>query len=338
MTTIYDIAKRAGVSPTTVSKVLNGYPDVSLKTRGKVQRIMSELGYQPSAAARSLATNRSMTVGVFFQDHVNSGLRHPFLHDVLASFKDVVGGKGYDLLLFSDAERENFPSGFEARAKHRDVDGLLLVGVPRTDPGLVALARSRIPVVSIDLDLIGSRASYLMSDNLGGTRAAMSFLLNNGHRKIAFIGDRLGTKPGHDRMLGYQQSLQELDLPFRSEWMLDGDFTEVSGYEAMKKLLQVSELPTAVFCASDMMAIGAFRALQEVGKKPGQDISVMGFDDIELARYVTPSLTTVRQNKEEMGRLAAFELLELMAREDKPPTVITVDTEIVVRESVCSIS
>ncbi|WAH39122.1 LacI family DNA-binding transcriptional regulator [Alicyclobacillus dauci] len=334
MTTIYDIAKQAGVSPTTVSKVLNGYSDVSQKTREKVQKITTELGYQPSAIARSLVTRQSMTIGVFFQDHVNSGFRHPFLHDVIASFKDVVGEAGYDLLFFSNVLSGTSPMGFEARARHRDVDGLFLLGVPRTDEGLVALSKSMIPVVSVDLDLIGPRASYLCSDNIGGAHQAVEHFVQCGHRKIAFIGDRFGTKPGHDRMLGYQQALQKWSLPFRSDWVIQGDFTEPSGYEAMVKLLSVTELPTAVFCASDMMAIGAMHALSDRGLQVGEDISVIGFDDIQLAKYVTPGLTTIRQNTEEMGQCAAKQLLELMMHPDKVPSVMTVETELVVRGTV----
>ncbi|GEO28135.1 LacI family transcriptional regulator [Alicyclobacillus acidoterrestris] len=338
MTTIYDIAKRAGVSATTVSKVLNGYPDVSMKTREKVQRITDELGYRPNAVARSLVTRRSMTIGVFFQDHVNSGFRHPFLHDVIASFKDVVGATGYDLLFFSDLREDSATQGFVSRAKHRDVDGLFLLGVPRTNPGLGALSRSQIPVVSVDLDLFGPRASYLCSDNVGGARKAIQCLVENGHRKIAFIGDRFGTKPGHDRMLGYQLGIQEWALPYRSEWVISGDFTESSGYQAFQKLLGASELPTAIFCASDMMAIGAMKAIAEAGYRPGVDISIVGFDDISLARYVTPALTTIRQNTEEMGQRAAKELLELMNTSSKPPSVMTVETELIVRDSVCNLN
>lgn len=334
MTTIYDIAKRAGVSATTVSKVLNGYPDVSTKTREKVQRITGELGYRPNALARSLVTRRSMTIGVFFQDHVNSGFRHPILHDIIASFLDVVGQEGYDLLFFSNLLTGDMEKGFVTRAKSRDVDGLFLLGVPRTDPGLIQLSRSKIPVVSVDLDMMGPRASYLSSDNIGGTHKAIEYLVENGHRKIAFVGDRFGTKPGHDRMLGYQQSLQKWSLPFRSEWIIEGDFTEESGYDSMAKLLACEEMPTAVFFAGDMMAIGAMRALAEAGVVVGKDISLMGFDDVDLARYVTPGLTTIHQDREKMGNLAAVELLGLMNTPDKLPTVITVDTELVVRGSV----
>lgn len=338
MTTIYDIAKRAGVSPTTVSKVVNGYSDVSHRTRERVQSIMLELGYRPNAVARSLVTRRTMMIGVFFRDNLNNSFRHPLLHSVIASFQDVVGASGYDMMFFSNTQVESAPVGFEAKALNRGVDGLFLVGVPRTDPGLRELARSKIPVVSVDLDLYGSRASYLSSDNIEGSRLALRHLVDNGHRCIAYMGDRFETKPGHDRMLGYQLGLQELSLPYRADWVISGDFTEESGYLGARKLLDSSEMPTAVFCASDMMAIGAMRAFEEMGIRPGEDISLIGFDDVEYARYVRPRLTTIRQNSLEMGQRAATELLELIEETDKPPSIITVATELVVRESVKDIT
>lgn len=338
MPTIYDIAKRAGVSATTVSKVLNGYPDVSEKTRQKVKQITDELGYQPSSAARSLVTRRSMTIGVFLHAHTDSAFRNPFLHEVIASFSNAVGEFGYDLLFFSNSRTPSTPEGFEARARYRDVDGLFLLGVPRTNPDLPELANSETPVVSVDLDLFGARASYLCSDNVKGSHQAIAHLVENGHSKIAFIGDRLGTKPGHDRRLGYQQALLKWSLPYRAEWVVNGDFSESSGYEAGLRLTSCSELPTAVFCASDMMAIGAMKAFEEAGLKAGEDISFVGFDDIQLAAYVKPGLTTIRQNTDEMGRRAALELLELMSNSTKHPSVLSVETQLVVRDSVRSLN
>ncbi|MCL6633068.1 MAG: LacI family transcriptional regulator [Alicyclobacillus herbarius] len=336
MTTIYDIAKRAGVSAATVSKVLNGYRDVSLETRLKVRRITEELGYRPSAVARSLATKRTMCIGVFFEDYVNVGLRHPFFNDLISAFRDVVGRQGYDVLFFADRQLDEVLSGFEARARHREVDGVLVFGVPRMDPRLLELANSQIPCVFIDLDLVGSRASYLTSDNIGGAMAAVRYLVECGHREIAFFGDELASKPGQDRLIGYQQELRRRNLPFRPEWILKGDFMEESGYRAACRLLECAERPTALFCASDLMAIGAIRAFREHGLEVGKDISVIGFDDITLARYVTPGLTTIRQAREEMGRKAAEELLGLIGEPGKLPSIITVPTELVVRETVGS--
>jgi LacI family transcriptional regulator len=331
VTTIYDIAKQAGVSVTTVSKALNGYPDVSLKTRENVQRITKELGYHP--APKSIGSRRSMTIGMFFQDGIHQCFRNPFFNEVISSFKDAVSEAGYELLLFSNLRAHEWPQNFVTRAKHREVEGLFLLGVPRTERGLESLARSELPVVSIDLDLSGIRASYLCSDNVGGAHNAVQYLVEHGHRRIAFIGDQYGTKPGDDRLLGYRQALQEYALEYRQEWVIKGDFTEMSGYRGMAKLLAAKERPTAVFCASDMMAIGAMRVLSELGLRVPEDISMIGFDDIELARYVTPGLTTIRQNTEQMGKMAATELLGLMNTE-KPPSVLSVETCLVERQSV----
>jgi LacI family transcriptional regulator len=330
--TIYDIAKRAGVSPATVSKVLNGYPDVSEKTRKKIQKITDELQFQPNAAARGLTTKRSKLIGVFFQDHVNSGLRHPFFQNVLASFKDVVGNEGYDLLFF--ANQQNGPDSFEARAQQRDVDGVLLVGVPRSDPALASLAASRIPCMSIDLDLLGQRAGYLCSDNVGGAKSAVNYLIDTGHRDIGFLGGSIFTKPGHDRLLGYQQACQIHNLPMRREWVLEGDFTEACGFRAGLQLSELEHLPAAMFCAGDMMALGMISALREKGIEAGRDLSVIGFDDIELAHFVTPGLTTVRQKTNLMGAEAARALLCLIENPDMAPPVLTIETELVVRGTV----
>ncbi|GGI98322.1 LacI family transcriptional regulator [Alicyclobacillus cellulosilyticus] len=334
MATIYDIAKRAGVSPATVSRVLNSYPDVSPKTRAKVQRVIQDLDYQPSSLARGLATKRSMTIGAFVKEGPNDGLRHPLLSDVLATFQDVAGEKGYDILFFSLNEANPQPDKYEAIARYRHVDGLLVLGLPRTDPAVIALSTCGIPCISIDLDLIGPRAGYVMSDNVGGAMQAVEFLVRHGHRAIAFIGDQFATKPGHDRLIGFQRAIQAFHLPFRPEWVQEGDFTDASGYQAMQRLFELPDIPTAVFCASDLMAIGAMRAIQERGLNVGADISVIGFDDIRWASMVTPALTTIRQRKDELGRQAAYALLRMMEEPSALPPVITVPTELVVRDTV----
>lgn len=332
MTTIYDIAKRAGVSAATVSKALNGYADVSVRTREKVLQITGELGYVPNASARGLVTKRSMLVGVFLNDPTNGGLLHPFFQDVVASFKDVIGAKGYDLVFFAATHVTHMD--YVDRARERGVDGLLLFGIPISDPGLQELVASGIPCISIDLELLGSRAGYVISDNSSAAREVVRYLYSIGHRQIGYVGAYLPSRPGHDRMLGYNAELTRLGLQVRSEWVVEGDYGEQSGYVAMEKILAAPELPTAVFFSGDMMAIGGMMALRSHGLKPGVDMSVVGFDDINLARYVRPGLTTVRQKREEMGATAARELLSLIENPNQPPRVVTLETELVVRESV----
>ncbi|HEU5140271.1 MAG TPA: LacI family DNA-binding transcriptional regulator [Bacillales bacterium] len=302
-----------------------------------MKQITEELGYHPSANARGLATKKTKSIGVFFQDHLNTGFRHTFLQDILASFKDVVGSEGYDLVFFANNQPDNGLESFEARARQRNVDGVLLLGVPRTDPDLLDLAQSRIPCMSIDLDLLGPTAGYLTSDNIGGAIKAIDHLVEMGHRDIAYISEFLGTKPGHDRLIGYQTALQNHGIPIRSEWIESGNFTEESGHLATIKLLEKKERPTAIFCAGDMMAIGAMNALKEHRIKVGKDISIIGFDDISLLKYVTPRLTTIRQQKDIMGEKAADELLKLINNPNYFPSTFTIETELVVRETVSQI-
>jgi LacI family transcriptional regulator len=335
MVTIYDIAKKAGVSAATVSKVLNGYTDVSKNTVARVQKICEEMGYRPNSVARGLATKKSMTIGIFFTDHLNSGFRHPFLQDLLASFKEVVGRAGYDLIFFSDDRPENQLDSFVDRARHRNVDGVFLMGVPRTDPKLHDLAFSNIPCMAIDLDLIGPRAGYIASDNIGGAIKAVDHLVEMGHRKIAFISDVFSTKPGQDRMIGFRTAMQKYNIPIHAEWILDGDFTENGGYQSCRKLLEKDTLPTAIFCAGDMMALGAIRAINEKGLNVPEDISIIGFDDLALLRYVKPGLTTIKQNKELLGRSAGRELLMMMKDANYfPAAPELIETELIVRETV----
>lgn len=336
MTTIYDIAKQAGVSAATVSKVLNGYTDVSARTRAKVQSVADSLGYFPNATARGLVTKRSMLIGVFLQDPTNGGLLHPFFQDVIASFKDGVGEQGYDIIVF--ASSQGMEMDYTQRARQRGVDGVLLFGIPKADPHLAALKSSDIPCIAIDSDMLGRRVGYVISDNQKSAETMVDFLVGQGHQEIGYVSANPDTRPGHDRLLGFYNAMERYGLPVRSEWMMEGNFTEETGYAAMVSILQADKLPTAVFFSGDMMALGGMQALRDNGLEPGIDMSVCGFDDITLARYVSPSLTTIRQKRTEMGRSAARELLSLIDNPVQPSRVVTVSTELVIRDSVQPVS
>ncbi|HBR35666.1 MAG TPA: LacI family transcriptional regulator, partial [Firmicutes bacterium] len=172
MSTIKDIAQKAGVSVATVSKVLNNYSDVSQKTKDKVAQVIKENNFRPNAVARSLTTNKSYTIGVFFTDHFNTGLHHPFFHEVIFGMEKALGSHGYDLLYFADRKwGENF--SYREKCKNRQVDGVILIGVSRDDPNLSELLDSDLPVVFIDIDILGRRSSYVMSDNKKGAAEAV---------------------------------------------------------------------------------------------------------------------------------------------------------------------
>jgi LacI family transcriptional regulator len=324
------------VSVATVSRVFNGYPDVSDATRKRVFEIASELDYAPSAAARTLVTKRSRVIGIVLDTGVDHpDLQHPFFQEVLVALKRRLGAAGYDLLLYATDAHENDSerSSYLRRSRSHRVDGVILMGVDGHDPDVLTLARSRIPCVAVDVELLGRRAGYVMSDNVAGARSAVRHLAGLGHTRIGFVGGLPFTRPATDRLLGYRAELHELGVAYRDEYVLDGDFYAESGHRAMAALLDLPRPPTAVLAASDLMAAGAARAVQERGLRIPADVSIVGFDDIQLAGLMQPSLTTVRQDKAGLGAAAAEALQQMIDDPTTAPPVVTLPVQLVVRAS-----
>ncbi|HWT95285.1 MAG TPA: LacI family DNA-binding transcriptional regulator [Solirubrobacteraceae bacterium] len=336
-TTIKELARLGGVSVGTVSRALNGYADVSPETRERIQQLARELDYTPAAAARTLVTSTSHVVGVFLDTgEGHPDLQHPFFHEVLVGLKETLGRAGYDLLLFaSEAPRNGLGDhSYLNRATQHNVDAAVLMGLDPHDDEVRRLARSSVPSVGVDLELHGDRASYVTSENAGGSRLAVAHLAALGHRRIATIGGLLDTKPGLDRLRGYREGLAEAGLAFRDELVKNGDFYVESGLQGASELLDLpeDERPTAIVAASDLMAVGVLRAAAERGLKVPHDLSVVGFDDIMLAAHLHPGLTTVRQDKAGLGSAAGRAVLHALEH-DVPagPHVTTLDVELVVR-------
>jgi LacI family transcriptional regulator len=326
----------SGVSPATVSRVFNGYTDVSDLTRERVLAAARKLDYTPSAAARSLVRQRSQLIGVV----LNTGpehpdLQHPFFQDVLVSLKRAVGRAGYDLLLFAMEQpgTDDGPHSYAKRIRHQGVDGVVLMGVDARDPEVRKLVELAIPTVAIDVEVSGRRAGSIMSDNVHGARLAVRHLRSLGHTRIGTITGLTDTAPGADRLLGYQQELADLGLPFEVRYVLDGDFYAESGYAAMKVLLSLTEPPTAVFAAADLMAVGAIRAIEEAGLRVPEDVAIVGFDDVQIAPLVNPPLTTVRQDKAAIGAAAAGALVAMIDDPLEQPPALVLPVELVVRRS-----
>ena len=329
--TIRELARISGVSIGTVSRALNGYADVSPETRERVMRLARELDYTPAAAARSLKTQRSHVIGVFLETgEGHPDLQHPFFHEVLVGLKHSIGTAGYDLLLFASEHPGNGYGShtYLKRARHHDVEGAVLMGTDPEDPEVRRLVRSDLPTVGVDVELEGPATTFVMSDNTDGATKAVRHLHSLGHRRIATITGLLETKPGIDRLKGYRQALQATGLAYRDEYVAYGDFYVESGRRAMADLLSLDEPPTAVFAASDMMALGAIRAAGDAGLSVPADLSVIGFDDIQLADHMNPPLTTVRQDKGGLGTAAGTALMRLIEGEHdavQPSTVIPVE-------------
>jgi LacI family transcriptional regulator len=334
--TIRELARLSGVSVATVSRVLNGYVDVSEATRERVLKLAREIDYTPSAAARTLVMQRSQVIGVILETgEGHPDLQHPFFQEVLVGLKHRIGASGYDLLLFATEIPGN---GFAdhsilRRARHHRVDGVVVMGVDSQNADIQKLARSPIPCVAVDLDLVGRRTGYVISDNLGGARLAVRHLHELGHHRIAIVTGMLSTRPGSDRLLGYRAELEALGLPYRDDYVREGDFYYESGYRATQELLDLETPPTAVFAAGDLMAAGCVRAAEERGVQIPGDVALVGFDDIQLAGMMQPALTTVRQDKMGLGATAADALLQMIEQTDAVPPIATLPVELVVRES-----
>ncbi|KGX88096.1 LacI family transcription regulator [Pontibacillus halophilus JSM 076056 = DSM 19796] len=335
MVTIYDIAKKTGYSVTTVSKVLNNYKHVSHKTRKAILDAVEEMGYLPNSHARTLTTKKSWTIGVIFIESLGVGMRHPFFSAVIESFRKDVEVLGYDLL-FASRMINNQQMSYLEQFKYRGVDGVVIVSSLFDDPQVEELLESSIPTVVIDLNV--REAAVVHSDNFKGSYEATEYLYSLGHRRIAHIAGHATTFAGQERRNGFYTSLTSLGLEVPDSYVVDGEFfSKEGGYKAMNQLLQLSEPPTAVYAAGDMLAIGAMEAVKEAGLSVPDDLSIIGFDDIELSQYVMPPLTTVRQDTTMIGQEAATLLLHQINTGEEVTDSIVIPVTLVKRGSVKSL-
>ena len=331
MTTIKDIAKMANVSVTTVSKVINNYSDISPETKRKVLKIIENNNYRPNANARSLSMNKTYSIGIFFKDHQNSGLSHPFFRNVIYGMEKQFSEYGYDMILFTSKWDDRFK--YVEKCEHRNVDGAILMGMPKSADDLDSLLKSNIPSVFVDLDVVGKNSTYVMSDNIQGAKDAVNYLVNIGHQKIGMITGEKMTKPAQDRLKGYKAAMNDNNLNYNNNWIIEGEFSEDGGYKSMKKLLSLDNKPTAIFCQGDNIAFGAIKAINESNYKVPDDFSIIGFDDIEISSYIEPKLTTIRQDKYKMGKTSAELLINMINKPDNIYKEIILPTELIVRDS-----
>ncbi len=330
--TIKDIAKMAGVSPATVSKIINNYSGISEKTKKKVMDIIGETGYQPTFSAKALATKKSNLIGLIYAGKVNVDFTHPFFNEVVTSFKKTIGKLGYDIIMFSNERFYQDNGSYLARCRHFHVDGCLIIAGEEIEDAIYELDETDIPCIGIDLKLHGPMSSYVMTDNITLSSKVVQHLYLHAIRDIGYIGGKQDSAIAIYREQGYLQAMNSLGLEINKDWVQYGDFHEESGYEAMKRILQSKTYPEAIFAASDMMAFGAIRAIKESGMRVPQDIRVIGCDDIDACRYSAPQLTTIKQDKDRLGRLAANMLNDLINGKSQLSPVF-IDSELIIRES-----
>jgi len=329
-----DVARLAGVSRTTVSFVLNNTPNVQIpeETRQRVLMAAQQLGYYPNAAARSLASQHSNNIGVLLCQSADRLFADIFLMEVLSGIHQVIRPQGYHILVEA-VEDVTAPDAYIGLVRSRHIDGLMVSGPRADDTQLPHIHAEGFPVVLLGR-LPNSDLYQVDIDNVSGARAAMDHLLALGHRRIAFISNGpLVYTASRDRLRGYVAALTAAGLPHDESLVRYGHFSRASGYAAMESLLKLSERPTAVFVASDVVAFGALTALRDAGIRVPDEIAVIGFDDVPLADQVTPPLTSLHLPAREQGRVAAEILLKLMAGEKITNHLTLLDTRLVVRES-----
>lgn len=323
-----EVAERAGVSVTTVSHVVNQTRPVSPELTNRVQAAMQELGYQPNRLARSLRLGKTLTIGMIIPDGVN-----PFFAEVARGIEDTGFEHGYSVILCNsdgDLEKElHYTKVLNAKR----VDGIIFVAVGVSHEHIQMLQARKLPVVVVDREIPGVNVSTVITDNQKGGWLATNHLIELGHRRIACIAGPNNLTPSAARVTGYQQALKAHNIELNETLILRGDFQYQSGYRLMKQLLENKTVPTAVFACNDLMATGALCAAVEMGFRVPEDISIVGFDDIDLASYTTPPLTTIRQPKYEMGVFAVGLLLDQIKDTNPKPERHILDTELVTRKS-----
>jgi LacI family transcriptional regulator len=299
-TTISDVARRAGVSPATVSRYLKGAP---VKAEDRVREAIAALDFRPSVVARSLQSGTTKTIGLVIPDVTN-----PFFAAVVKGAESVARQAGYTTSLFNTDESIARESELVEDLAER-VDGLILAPVSEVDP-VPERARSRgVPIVFLDRDVPGSAFDAVLVDNEGGGRLAAQHLLEHGHERVGIISGPLDSTPGRGRFEGFREALGEAGYELLAECVQEADFRREGGYQAMLRLMGLAVSPTAVFVANNMMTIGALQAVRELGIDVPDALSIVGFDDLDLADLLAPPLTVVDRPMEQQGVLAMRLLL-----------------------------
>lgn len=328
MVTIHDVAERAGVSATTVSHVINQTRRVSADLRDRVLLAMDELGYQPNALARSLRRKQTFTIGLVIPDNAN-----PFFAEMARGIEDEAYALGYSVILCnSDGNLVREAHALELLLK-RQVDGIILAPAGESASTVNMLNQRGTALVVIDRELPGIAADCILADHEAGARAAVEHLLALGHKRIGCISGPAEVASSLARVEGYRAALRSAGLRADPALVVAGNFSDGSGHGGAQQLLGMAEPPTAIFACNDLMAIGAIAAVVEMGLLVPDDISVVGYDDIHLAAFVNPPLTSVAQPKYDLGKSATALLVARLGDRSLPPRRFVLQNRLILRRS-----
>lgn len=325
-----DVARLAGVSTSTVSHVINNNRFVSDSVRDRVMAAVETLNYAPSALARSLKINQTQTIGMLLTASSN-----PFYAEVVRGVERCCYEREYSLILCNtEGDYDRLNRSLETLLQKR-VDGVLLMCTENQRPLAKTLLRyPSVPIIVMDWAPFEGVSDIIKDNSLLGGDIATRHLIERGYRKIACIAGPQDKTTADNRLQGYRQAMRRAGLNIPNDYIVYGDFEFETGRQAMRKLLALDERPEAVFCCNDAMAVGVYHALYQAGLSVPQDMAVVGYDDIELARYMSPPLTTIHQPKDELGELAVDTLLYRLGHPEIEPNVLVLTPELVVRQSV----
>ncbi|GHO81552.1 LacI family transcriptional regulator [Ktedonobacter sp. SOSP1-85] len=332
--TIEDIARLAGVSRSTVSRVLNSQPSVRPAVRDRVQEVIIAHGYTPQAAARQLATQRTRSIGLILPDNVYNLFGNPIFALMSQGVSQVCAQQGYTSLLFMGRQDMNEQDMFKM-LRGREFDGVVLISSNTNDTYAAFLKETGIPYTRIGHEPGLDDLRYVDVDNVEAARIGVKHLISLGHWRIAMLKGLARDTCTSDRYQGYKEALEEAGIPLDPELVGDGDWSTASGYELTKRFLRLERPPTALFSSNDMMVAGVIRAAHEQGRSVPEDLAIVGFDDLPQTTMIFPDLTTIRQPCVELGIRAAEMLIEQLehdTKETKPMHVI-LPTTLVIRES-----
>lgn len=333
MPTIKDIASLTGFSVTTVSRALNGYSDVNEQTKKKIEAAAKEMGYVPNRLAQNLVMKRSKTIGILVNELKRKSAKDNFMFEMLCGVHDALNESDYEFVLLSTSTAKQKNKTFKQLCQERQLAGVMIQGLKNDDPYLEEIVDSNVSCVLIDILITNATTRYVTSNQMDSIKDAIKYLHRLGHREIACMNGSVDAHVSTIRKQGYFEALKEMHVPVKESYVMNGQYDEdVAKKVALPFLINHPEV-TAIFCASDVMAIGVLSAAKDLGIKVPEQLSIIGFDNIMLARYTTPPLTTISQSPYQMA-IAGTQLLTSMIEEKQEKTLFKIlDSELIIRES-----
>ncbi|KIL42220.1 LacI family transcriptional regulator [Gordoniibacillus kamchatkensis] len=331
--TIVDVAKRAGVSPSTVSRVISGHPRISPATVNKVKEIMADMGYHPNVMAKSLVSKTTSTIGIVLPRPAEELFQNMFFPEVIRGIVTHSSRTSYDLLMATGVtEREELEAVIRL-VKGRRVDGLLLLHSRKRDPLVNFLREEHFPFVLVGRSEEHADILSVDNDNVQASYDATRHLISQGHRRIGFVSGPPNLVVSMDRLAGYRQALAEAGLASSPEWIVEGEFLQESGYQAMSFFMSLPERPTAIVVIDDLVGFGVLRGLTELGFKVPQDLGIIGFNNTPMAELATPPLSSVDIGIYQIGYTASQMLIRRIKGEKTMQPRAVIPHRLVVRES-----